>query len=550
MTALRAVVALPFRAFDADSVSAAKVRCSFSAAVLAQLAVGTYHGTVFTFTAFIAEFCTVGAVFAAVIANIFRAVGAVITIDAHTVGTVNADSAVGTEFIYTAGAFSAVIAYAFGTIGTDGTALLTDLRTVSALIAILAEHTVGALYASIAGYAHLVTAGGANLTTVLAKIGAVFASFSAGADHFYAGYAKRTLRAEIFLSHAVLTEAAVNTKVLGRTFAADFVTFGADRINTFRAASAADTYKFRAHLTGFAVIAEVAVAACTVLAYITSAADLIGCTFGAFFIAFGADIVNTFRASCTADTYKFRAHLTGFAVIAEVAVAAGTVLTDITSAADCRLVTVGAFFETFGADAGAVGAAVSAVADIIYAVLADTAFGAVIAFTAHALKAYTALGADLIIGAGFAFFTAFGTDNGTVGAAASAYTDKLHAVFALAAFGAVVALAAYTVEAGAAFAAEHIIGAVFAFLTALGTDDCTIRAALTAEAYVVYMIFTNETFMTEVVVTTGTVVAYSALHTDVSVRTVFAVFAALGTNICTFRAARTASTDNIHAVLT
>lgn len=56
--------------------------------------------------------------------------------------------------------------------------------------------------------------------------------------------------------------------------------------------------------------------------------------------------------------------------------------------------------------------------------------------------------------------------------------------------------------------------------------------------------------MTKVVVTASTVVAYSALHTDVPVRTVFAVFTALGTDVGTFRATLTAGTDNIHAKLT
>ena len=56
--------------------------------------------------------------------------------------------------------------------------------------------------------------------------------------------------------------------------------------------------------------------------------------------------------------------------------------------------------------------------------------------------------------------------------------------------------------------------------------------------------------MTKVVVTAGTVVAYSALHTDVPVSTVFAVFTALGTDVGTFRATLTAGTDNIHAKLT
>ena len=56
--------------------------------------------------------------------------------------------------------------------------------------------------------------------------------------------------------------------------------------------------------------------------------------------------------------------------------------------------------------------------------------------------------------------------------------------------------------------------------------------------------------MTKVVVTAGTVVAYSTLHTDVPVSTVFAVFTALGTDVGTFRATLTAGTDNIHAKLT
>ena len=54
--------------------------------------------------------------------------------------------------------------------------------------------------------------------------------------------------------------------------------------------------------------------------------------------------------------------------------------------------------------------------------------------------------------------------------------------------------------------------------------------------------------MTKVVVTAGTVVAYSALHTDVSVGAVFAVFAAVGTDVGTFRAALTAGTNHIHTV--
>ena len=48
--------------------------------------------------------------------------------------------------------------------------------------------------------------------------------------------------------------------------------------------------------------------------------------------------------------------------------------------------------------------------------------------------------------------------------------------------------------------------------------------------------------MTEVIVTASTVIAYSTIDTDISVRTVFAVFAALWADVGTFRAARTAGT--------
>ena len=54
--------------------------------------------------------------------------------------------------------------------------------------------------------------------------------------------------------------------------------------------------------------------------------------------------------------------------------------------------------------------------------------------------------------------------------------------------------------------------------------------------------------MTEVIVTSGTVVAYSALKTDVPVGTVFTVFTAVWADICTFRAALTAGTNHIHTV--
>lgn len=50
----------------------------------------------------------------------------------------------------------------------------------------------------------------------------------------------------------------------------------------------------------------------------------------------------------------------------------------------------------------------------------------------------------------------------------------IHAVFAFTAFGAVIALATYTIEADAASAADLIIRTVFTFVGTFRADLCTV----------------------------------------------------------------------------
>ena len=70
----------------------------------------------------------------------------------------------------------------------------------------------------------------------------------------------------------------------------------------------------------------------------------------------------------------------------------------------------------------------------------------------------------------------------------------IHAVFAFTAFGAVIALATYTIEADAASAADLIIRTVFTFVgTFVGTfraDLCTVRASISTGAYLLHAVFT------------------------------------------------------------
>ena len=66
----------------------------------------------------------------------------------------------------------------------------------------------------------------------------------------------------------------------------------------------------------------------------------------------------------------------------------------------------------------------------------------------------------------------------------------IHAVFAFTAFGAVIALATYTIEADAASAADLIIRTVFTFVGTFRADLCTVRASISTGAYLLHAVFT------------------------------------------------------------
>ena len=184
-------------------------------------------------------------------------------------------------------------------------------------------------------------------------------------------------------------------------------------------------------------------------------------------------LFDTRAASGTADTDEFRAHLAGLAVVAEVPLAACAVLTDIASAADLLFGAVRTLLSALGADGGAVHTSVAADADF-HAVFTDTALGAIVALAADAFEADPALSTDFIVRAVHAFVGAFGADFGTIRATAAVSADLIHAVFAQATLGAVVALAAHTVKANTTFGAKLIVSARLAFLAAFGTDYGTL----------------------------------------------------------------------------
>ena len=117
-------------------------------------------------------------------------------------------------------------------------------------------------------------------------------------------------------------------------------------------------------------------------------------------------------------------------------------------------------------------AAVPAGAQDFHTLAAFAALCAV--FAAGTVKTALALAAELIVGTVFTFFTASHTDNRTVGASVAAVADLLYAVFAQQAFGAVVALTAETVKANIALDAKLQLGAVSAFFTAFRADVGTL----------------------------------------------------------------------------
>jgi len=150
--------------------------------------------------------------------------------------------------------------------------------------------------------------------------------------------------------------------------------------------------------------------------------------FAAVLITFGADL-GTLRAASAADTNIFGAHFTGFAIVAEVSISSDAVLANVTTAANLFVCAVRTFFATLRAYRCAVGAAVTASADLLNAVFTLTAFLAVVTFTADAIPADSTSAAKLVISTVFTLFAAFGANYCTVGAALTTVADLLDTVF-------------------------------------------------------------------------------------------------------------------------
>ncbi len=129
-----------------------------------------------------ADIRTIRTVFAAVNADVIGTVSAIIAVAAHYVGAVNTHTAIGTEFVHASGALAATFADIFGAVSANSAAVLAYLSATAALIAVLAEQTINAFTADIAGSAEFVKAVGTFFTTIRTEICAVFASLTAGTD--------------------------------------------------------------------------------------------------------------------------------------------------------------------------------------------------------------------------------------------------------------------------------------------------------------------------------------------------------------------------------
>ena len=127
-------------------------------------------------------------------------------------------------------------------------------------------------------------------------------------------------------------------------------------------------------------------------------------------------------------------------------------------------------------------------------------------------------------------FSAFFTNDGTLGTTASADADLIDTVFTLSAFFAEIAIPADAVKANAALTAQFIICAIRTFFAAFGTDFVsTFRTALTADTDVGHAIFTLIAVIAVIALSADTVVTDAAGTAD-PVRTVFTLFIAFRTD--------------------
>lgn len=176
-------MSFPFGTFNTNAVVTAHTLCGCGTALLTHFTVGAYFNAVFTGLAFGTHRHTIRAILSAGITYSIGTFGAVITFTAHCVGTVTADSAIGTVFIGTARAFATALTGAFGTVGADRTAFLTYVGTVTALLTVLAPELVGTVTAYITRSAKFIGTGGAFFCALGTYIGAVFTALSADAGY-------------------------------------------------------------------------------------------------------------------------------------------------------------------------------------------------------------------------------------------------------------------------------------------------------------------------------------------------------------------------------
>jgi hypothetical protein len=129
-----------------------------------------------------------------------------------------------------------------------------------------------------------------------------------------------------------------------------------------------------------------------------------------------------------------------------------------------------------------------------------------------------------------ACFSAFFTNDGTLGTTAAADANLIDTVFAFSAFFAEIAVPADAVKANAALTAQFIICTIRTFFAAFRTDFVsTFRTALTADTDIGHAVFTLVAVIAVIPLTADTVVTNTAGTAD-PVRTVFALLIAFRTD--------------------
>lgn len=376
------------------------------------------------------------------------------------------------------------------------------------------------------------------------------ASTTAVTDNFGTVFAKLAVITEVSLAAGTVTaDTAVDAYFFRCTVGTLFTAFLADHVDAVGAAlTAAYTDIIHAEFADAAVFAEVVFTAHTFPAGAAFGTKLLRRTVGAFFTAVLADHLSTLVASVSAGTQNLHA-FAAFSALGTV-FAAGTVETALALTAELIVSAVFAFLAASHTDYRAFRASIAAVTDLVDAVFTISAFGTVVALTADAVKAYSALDTQLFLGTVCTLFAALGANIRALRASVATGTDIFHAHFAEPAIGTIIPLAAAACKAYLTVAAQLIVRAVFTLLAAFRTDYGTFRAALSAsDADVIHAKFAKITVQTVVAVSAHTVIADSTVLANTAVGAVFTFFTARFAYQYTFGASPAAVTEIFRAVL-